>query len=273
MKCKIACLQMNSSPDVSENLDFVESQLVLAKAQNIDLVQLPENFAQMPASSKTQVIETEGSGQIQDFLSRAAAQHQITLIAGSVPIRVAEHINQNPYARSIVIDSAGHKCAHYDKIHLFDVQLASGMQYRESDRYAPGLTDEQNIVVTKVAGLRLGLSICYDLRFPELYRKQARLGVDLISVPSAFTYDTGQAHWQTLLCSRALENLSYVFAAAQTGEQANGRRSWGHSMIISPWGEILAAADEAPGLISAEIDLTELQELRARFPALDHQKL
>lgn len=273
MTIKIGCLQMNSSEHVSENLHFVEKHLKQAKQEGVSIVQLPENFAQMPASSATQVVEINGCGEIQEFLQRVAAEYQISLIAGTVPIREDRNNSANPFARSMVVDSQGKIGAHYDKIHLFDVELPSGKHYRESDRYSAGDVSSDNVVVTRLNGLSIGLSVCYDLRFPELYRQQARQGVELICVPSAFTYDTGKAHWQTLLCSRAVENQSFVFAAAQTGEQANGRRSWGHSMIISPWGDIIAEADEEPGLISAVIDLTNLEEIRARFPALDHRRM
>lgn len=274
---RIACLQMNSSNDVQDNLAFIERELEQAKSLNIDLLQLPENFAQMPQTSAQQVIETMGQGQIQDFLCAQAKKNSINLIAGAMPILDNSKRDgasaDKPFARSLLISNKGEVQAVYDKIHLFNVTLPNGEGYREADRFAASMLQQNQLTTHSIAGLRLGLSICYDLRFPEQYRALAAQGLDLVSVPAAFTYETGKKHWQTLLQARAIENLCYVFAAAQTGEHANGRCTWGHSMIIDPWGEVLAQADDVPGLIYADIDLTKLQDLRQRFPALDHRRL
>ncbi len=264
---------MCSGPDVDNNLNFIDQQLRLAVDKGVELVQLPENFAQMPLSAKTQVIEVDGAGAIQDFLRTAAKRHKLALIAGAIPIKEHADSDANPFARCLLIDRNGEVVSQYDKIHLFNVQLPDGKHYCESDRFSPAHSIAENLRVGEVAGVQLGLSICYDLRFPEMYRLLAEKGAELISVPSAFTYETGRAHWATLLKARAIENLSFVFAAAQTGEHASGRRTWGHSMIVSPWGEVLAQADEEPGLIYADINLTELQQLRAQFPALNHRRI
>ncbi len=273
MSLRIGCLQMCSGPDVDDNLKFIDQQLKLAAQKGVELVQLPENFAQMPLSAKNQVIEVDSTGAIQDFLRAAAKRYKLALIAGAIPIKEHAGSDANPVARCLLIDSNGGVVSRYDKIHLFNVQLPDGKHYRESDRFSPANSLAENLRVSEVAGVQLGLSICYDLRFPEMYRLLTEKGAELISVPSAFTYETGRAHWATLLKARAIENLCFVFAAAQTGEHASGRRTWGHSMIISPWGEVLAQADEEPGLIYADINLTELQQLRAQFPALNHRRI
>lgn len=276
MKIKIACLQMNSGNEVQENLRFVAQHLELAVAQGVQILQLPENFAQMPVTVAAQVVEEPESGDIQDFLSTMAARSKLTIIAGSVPIRPQSRSADKPHARCLVYGPDGRLTAHYNKIHLFDVELPGGGCFRESDSYTAGSSAPENHRVVKLnttPKLLLGPSICYDLRFPELYRNFASQGVQLISVPSAFTFDTGKAHWQTLLQARAIENQAFVFAAAQTGTHANGRVTWGHSMIIDPWGEVLAAADDQPGMITATIDVAILDDLRARFPALQHRQL
>lgn len=280
---RVACLQMNSGPSVPENLAYIDTQLKAASQQGVDLIQLPENFAQMPKSANDQVVEVDGTGEIQHFLANAAAQYQITIVAGAMPIvdpaSGSNTASAKPFARCLIYDHSGERLGHYDKIHLFNVQLPNGSHYRESDRFSPARQPSEALVVTEInarqhaKSVQLGLSICYDLRFPEHYRRLMELGAQLVSVPSAFTYETGQLHWQTLLMARAVENLNFVFAAAQTGHHASGRRTWGHSMIVDPWGKILACAEDQPGLIFADISLTELAELRARFPALTHRRL
>ena len=242
MTVKIACLQMNSGPDVSDNLSFIEQHARLAASQGVKILQLPENYAQMPANAKQQVMEVDKQGEIQQFLSKLASSSGLSIIAGALPVRDTENSVQNPYARCLVFDQHGARIAHYDKIHLFNVQLPDGGEYRESDRFSPADFSSTSLVVSEIASVQVGLSICYDLRFPEQYRKMAEQGAQLLSVPSAFTYETGEAHWFTLLRARAIENLCYVFAAAQTGVHASGRRTWGHSLIIDPWGEVLAQA-------------------------------
>ena len=270
---RVACLQMNSGPDVNANLKFIAEQTAIAADQGVRLLQLPENYAQMPARASEQVKEVASQGRIQDFLKQLASTHDIALVAGALPINDPDKLDQNPYARCLAIETDGSVKAQYDKLHLFNVDLPDGSHYRESDRFSEAEEAQNNLVVVDLSGVRLGLSICYDLRFPEQYRALVDRGAELISVPSAFTYDTGKVHWKTLLQARAVENLCFVFAAAQTGTHASGRQTWGHSMIIGPWGDILAQADESPGLIMADIDLKSLQQLRQRFPALTHRRL
>lgn len=268
---KIACIQMSSSSAVDVNLVEVENYLTEAKQQGVKLVQLPENFACMPKRQSQLHVETPNQHPVQDFLSSQAAQHQIAIIAGSVA--VVDDDSGKPSARSLVYDSSGKQIASYNKIHLYDVTLPSGEQYRESDSYLAGSTQTNNLVTTDIEKVKIGLSICYDLRFPELYRSLVSKGANLLSVPAAFTYESGKAHWQTLLQARAIESQAYVFAAAQTGQHDNKRRTWGHSMIINPWGEMIANMGEPCGLLVAEIDLAELQQQRETFPVLEHRRL
>ena len=278
---KVAVLQMNSSAEIDENLAFVQNQLQQAQAQGVKLVLLPENFAQLAVKSRQQTVEPQDGGRIQAFLSSLAQECDMSIIAGSIPTESSS--KDRAFARCSVYDDNGARIGSYDKIHLFDVDLADGQRYRESDIYTPGSIDpaDQNlrIVDTKVATkagpiiARLGLSICYDLRFPELYRKLAVGGAQILCVPSAFTYETGRVHWQTLLQARAIENQCYVLAAAQVGKHANGRITWGHSMIIDPWGEVIAQLESDTGLLVCDIDLVQLTNIRTQFPALKHRRL
>lgn len=249
----------------------------------VELIQLPENFAQMPLHRSDQHIETPGIGVIQSFLRSKSKQYQMMVIAGSIPIR--ENGRDKPHARCLVFDSAGIEIAAYNKIHLFDVDLPDKQHYMESATYLAGEFTDVDVVQTSLA--TLGLSICYDLRFPEMYRKLASQGVQIIMVPSAFTATTGRAHWSTLLRARAIENQAFVMAAAQVGKHENNRETWGHSMIIDPWGVVLdefnglhQPPQESPdehcnntGLLIAELDLNRLAELRINFPALTHRRL
>lgn len=270
-KLKIACIQLNSSSDVEHNLKTVSEYLQQAQQQDVQIVQLPENFACMPKKEAEQHIETEQHHPIQDFLAHQAKQHQLAIIAGSVAVR--DSAETKPSARCLVYSKKGEQVASYNKIHLYDVVLPSGEQYKESNTYLAGESDDQNLLVADVENCKIGLSICYDLRFPELYRRLVEKGANLLSVPAAFTFDTGKAHWQTLLQARAIESQSYLFAAAQTGVHDNRRKTWGHSMIISPWGEVLNSLEDAPGLLVAEIDLEKLQQQRQTFPVLEHRRL
>lgn len=270
-KLKIACIQLNSSSDVEHNLQTVSEYLQQAQQQDVQIVQLPENFACMPKKEAEQHIETEQHHPIQDFLAHQSKLYQLAIIAGSVAVR--DSAEAKPSARCFVYSKNGEQVASYNKIHLYDVVLPSGEQYKESNTYLAGESDDQNLLVADVENCKIGLSICYDLRFPELYRRLVEKGANLLSVPAAFTYDTGKAHWQTLLQARAIESQSYLFAAAQTGVHDSRRKTWGHSMIISPWGEVLNSLEDAPGLLVAEIDLEKLQQQRQTFPVLEHRRL
>ena len=268
---RLACLQMNSTANVEQNLEFIDAQLKIAKQSDVELIQLPENFAQIPAHRTQQYMEKPGIGLVQNFLAEKSKELKIQIIAGSIPIQ--DKAKDKPFARCLMFDACGECIAQYDKIHLFNVDLANGQKYRESDTYTAGCLDEQNIRPIKTALASLGLSICYDLRFPEHYRELVLNGAEILCMPSAFTYETGEVHWQTLLQSRAIENLSFVMAAAQVGTHENGRTTWGHSMIINPWGKVLAHLTDELGLLITEINLNSLTKLRTEFPALTHRRL
>jgi len=275
---RVACLQMSSGKDVDSNLTSVVEHL--EGAEQTDLIVLPENFAQMPASRADQYVEVDGEGIVQATLAELARKYQTCIVAGSLAVLEAQ--NDKPFARSLVFDKFGERVAHYDKVHLFDIDVPdsensrdhrSHQRYRESATYAHGDLAGVQAVDLAAIDLKIGLTICYDLRFAEQYRALAAQGAQLVTVPSAFTYETGQAHWRTLLSARAIENQVFILAAAQTGEHANGRRTWGHSMIIDPWGRIVAEQRQGEGLLIAEIDLTDIQRLKQIFPMHEHRRL
>jgi len=274
---KFAVLQMCSTNDVEENLSTVETAMQQAQSEGVDVMLLPENFAQMPLSGKQLHIETAGTGLVQDFLSEKSRQYSLTTIAGSLAVRDSNLVstnNKKPFARSLVYDVNGDCILHYDKIHLYDVDTPSGENYHESNTYNHGkLLEPDQHPVFKLNEVTIGLSVCYDLRFPELYRQLTEVGAHLITVPAAFTYETGRAHWQTLLTARAIENQVFIAAAGQTGVHANGRRTWGHSMVINPWGKKLNQKKTSTGLLVENIDLSELQSLRSNFPVLKHKRI
>ncbi len=265
-----AVLQMTSSSDVTENLDTAGELLAKARDSGAVLAVLPENFALMGRheTDKYAVAEPEGRGPIQDRLREAASRLGLWIIAGTIPLKL-DH-DQRVAAANLVFDAAGNQVARYDKIHLFDVDLPGRAErYRESATMAPG---EHPVVVDTPIG-KVGLAVCYDVRFPELFRKLGSLGAQVFTLPAAFTAPTGLAHWEVLLRARAIENLAYVLAAAQSGTHANGRETYGDSLIADPWGRILDRKPDGTGLAIAEIDLSHQQDLRERFPALTHRRL
>lgn len=266
----VAALQMVSGPEVAANLQQASDLLAQAATAGAQLVSLPENFAHMGLEErdKLDVAETDGAGPIQEFLAQQAQQHQIWLVGGSLPL--VSNDSGRVYSACLVFSPAGVRIARYDKIHLFDVDVSAQETYRESNTVVPGAL--RSVVVDTPLG-QLGLSICYDVRFPELFRRLAAEGMELLAVPSAFTARTGAAHWQVLLRARAIENQCIVIAAAQGGQHANQRETHGESMIVSPWGEVLARLEQGPGVAMAELDLDALHQLRRRFPALEHRRL
>ncbi|MGQ3892682.1 carbon-nitrogen hydrolase family protein [Legionella sp. CNM-4043-24] len=264
----LALVQMNSSASVKKNLDELEKLLAQARDEHIDLVALPENFAFMglKETDKLAIAESFGHGEIQQAISRLAKQYNLWILAGTIPIKTA---SDRVRASCLVYDNQGKCAARYDKIHLFDVRVSETEAHQESLTIEPG--DELVVVDTPVG--RIGLSVCYDLRFPELYRQLVLKGAELLSVPSAFTAVTGAAHWDVLLRARAIENLCYVLAPNQSGLHENGRKTYGHSQIIEPWGSSIARQATGVGLISAPIDLQRLQQLRRQFPSNSHHVL
>ena len=263
---QVAALQMVSCPDLQENLQCAAELIEKAAQAGATLITLPEYFCFMGYNDtdKYKYKEQADYGPIQQFLSTQAQRHHVWLAGGTLPLSMAEDKDERVYNSLIVWDPDGRPCARYDKIHLF--KFAKDKEsYDESISICAGT----KAVSVEVAGARMGLSICYDLRFPELYRALGPL--DLIVVPAAFTYTTGQAHWELLLRARAVENQCYVLAAAQGGLHVNGRRTWGHSMLIDPWGKIEAVLETGPGVIAGTIDPLRLAQVRAQLPALQHR--
>ncbi len=269
---RIAAIQMNSGADVSENLQLADRLIGDAVDDGCTMVVLPENFALMPARGrdKAKAAEEPGDGPIQAFLSDLSERHGIWIIAGSIPLTSPEIDAERVYGACPVYDAKGDPEAIYRKIHLFDVDLSESQEsYRESRSMYPG---DEVITVDTPCG-RIGLTICYDLRFPELYRQLVDAGATMFTVPAAFTATTGEAHWHTLLRARAIENLAYVVAPGQYGEHADGRSTYGHSLIIDPWGRILAEAATRNCFVAADIDPDLPAKLRSEFPALANRRL
>lgn len=263
---KIAGIQMASGPNVSANLSEAERLIEIAVNQGAKLIALPEYFAIMGLkdTDKVAVREKEGSGPIQRFLSKIAKKHQIWIIAGSIPL---ESGSKDKVRNScLVYDDKGKQVARYDKIHLFGLNLGNE-HYHEETTIEPG----GEVVTLDTPFGKIGLSICYDLRFPELYRAMG--AVDIIVVPAAFTETTGKAHWETLIRARAIENLAYVLAPAQGGYHMSGRETHGNSMIVDPWGAILDRLPRGSGVVVASINPGYLASLRKSLPALKHRSL
>lgn len=266
MKNTVASIQLNSSADINENLAVIDRLVLDAKNRGAALALLPENCISM---SKTQdeartIAEPLGNGHVQNALANIAHQHDIWLLVGSFPIIE----NNSLYQTLLVYDNRGTLQAHYHKRHLFNVTLPDGKEsYRESDTFDSG----KNLCVIETPAGKVGLTICYDLRFPEQFRQLIDLGAEIFVSPAAFTYVTGKAHWEVLLRARAIENQCYLIASAQFGTHASGRQTWGHSMIINPWGDVLSKLDDGEGVITAEIDLHALQHQRKVFPVLVHR--
>jgi nitrilase len=264
----VAAVQMTSGNDRDANLATAERLLQAAVARGARVAVLPENFSLMPLreADRRAHAEADGTGPVQDFLARTATRLGIWIVAGSVPL--AQAGSERNAQACLVYDARGERAARYDKIHLFDVELPDRAEsYRESAHMAPG---DQVVVVETPAGC-LGLSICYDLRFPELYRRLQAAGAQWLIVPAAFTATTGAAHWEPLLRARAIENLCYVVASAQWGTHPNGRQTWGHSLIVDYWGRILTQLPEGEGVVTAAIDLDAQAAARRKFPALAHR--
>jgi len=269
---RAAAIQMNSGSDVTANLALADSLLAEAAADGCVLAVLPENFALMPerGTDKAKYAEQPGEGPIQSFLADAAQRHGLWVVAGSMPLVSPEIASERVYGACPVYDPDGEARALYRKIHLFDVDLVDEKEsYRESRSMYPG---DDLVTVDSPCG-RIGLSICYDLRFPEMFRKLVDDGATIFTVPAAFTETTGKAHWHTLLRARAIENLAYVIASGQYGRHPDSRSTFGHSLICDPWGRILAERAEGNGVVAADIDPQLPIKLRSEFPALTNRRL
>ena len=267
----VAAIQMVSTDAISKNLELAERLIEEAVSKKAKLITLPENFPLIGKRDEDRlaITESHNDGPLQLFLSEQSKRYKVWLLGGTIPLK-----SNNPekvFATSLLFNPSGDCIARYDKIHLFDVMLDGRDEesYRESKTFESG----NDVVVVKTEIGNIGLSVCYDLRFPEMYRKMHQKNVQIITAPSAFTATTGKAHWETLLRTRAIENLCYLIASNQGGIHVNGRETWGHSMIVDPWGEILAEVKEETGVAIAKIEINKQTNLRKRFPTLTHRKL
>lgn len=263
-KTKIALVQMRSGTDPERNLDAAEAAIRQAAGKGAGFVATPEvtNLVQKDAKALFQTLRAPEDDNAVKRLSALAAELKIDVLAGSLALKGSDGRAVN---RSMLFGPDGQAKAHYDKIHMFDVAIGNGEMWSESTNYAPG----SRAVTTEAAGIRLGLTICYDVRFAYLYRALATAGALAITVPSAFTRPTGKAHWEVLLRARAIETGSFILAPAQGGHHADGRNTWGHSMVVGPWGEIVGVLDhDEPGILYADIDPDEALDARQRIPVL-----
>lgn len=266
-RTRIAAVQLVSGPEVAANLEAAGRLLAQAAAAGARLAALPENFYLIGRheSDKVKVRERDGSGPIQDFLAGTARKHGLWIVGGTAPIETADQ--DRILSACLVFDDGGRRVARYDKMHLFRFDAGGDERYDESRTLQPGAGP---VALESPFG-RLALSICYDVRFPELYRGLGEF--DLMFVPSAFTVPTGRAHWEVLLRARAIENQAYVVAPAQGGLHAGGRRTHGHTMVVDPWGEVVAVRAEGEGVVLADIDTDRIREVRRALPALPNRRL
>ena len=267
---KVAAIQMTSSHVVADNLAAAAKLLRAAKDAGAVVACLPENFAfiGLRDADKLAVAETDGDGPAQHFVAGTARELGLWILAGTINLRGGA--DGRVSNSSLLYDGQGRRVARYDKIHLFDVTIPGrDEQYRESGTVVPG----RKIVLADTPAGRLGLSVCYDMRFPELYRELVAQGAQWLAMPAAFTVPTGRAHWETLLRARAIENLCYVVAPAQSGTHTSGRETFGDTLIVDYWGQVISRLEKGPGVVTADLDLDKLAETRARFPALDNRRL
>ena len=262
----LAAVQMTSTSVLEENLETARAFIDQASAGGADIIALPENFSLMSETKHQRHDAAERVNDVEAMLSAAARDNNAVIIGGSTPLPAPDGRVTNT---CLVFDDQGRRIGRYDKIHLFDVSVSSSESYSESRHIAPGTEP----LAVDALGLTLGITICYDLRFPELYRRLAAAGAELFTIPSAFTVPTGRAHWHTLLRARAIENLAWVVAPAQVGEHTSGRQTFGHSLIIDPWGAIVAECAGGHGVIFAQLDRDNAAQRRQQFPALAHRVL
>ncbi|HEX3773109.1 MAG TPA: carbon-nitrogen hydrolase family protein [Polyangiaceae bacterium] len=267
---RVAAVQLQSQDDVEQNLGTCRKLVAEAAECGAKLVVLPENFAYFGADdTKHRIAEQLGdrAGKIQSALAEMAERAGVFLVAGGFPEASSERAR--PFNSALVFGPSGELLTAYRKIHLFDVALQDGTNLSESAGTTPG----SELVTFEIGRFRVGLSICYDLRFPELYRKLVERGANVLLVPAAFTLHTGKDHWHALLRARAIESQSFVIAAAQWGKHPRGRTTYGHSLVVDPWGTIIAEASDQIGVVSATLDLTYLEQVRAAVPCLNHRRI
>ena len=266
----VAAIQMASGPNVQANLDQAEKLITEAVAQSAKLIVLPENFSFMGKTDQERMpyAETDGDGLVQRFLSEQAKKHAVWLVGGTVPIKSDDE--NKLYSSCMLFNDQGERVACYNKIHLFDVHIVeSDESYNESETTLSG---DKTVVVDTPFG-KLGLAICYDLRFPEMFRTMVNQGMEICAIPSSFTAQTGRAHWEVLVRARAIENLCYVIAAGQGGYHVSGRETHGNSAIVNPWGQVLNHMGKGAGVVAAKLDMPSLKTTREHFPVLDHRRL
>jgi len=266
---RVAVIQMASGSIIQANLQEAEKLINNAVSDGAELILLPENFGLIGANPEDVIefSEAPGQGPIQDFLAQQSSKHHVIIAGGTVPMQ-SNHPRRYRNA-CLVYDRKGDCIARYDKIHLFDVALPDNSEnYQESEVIEPG----DQVVVVETGGVKLGLAICYDLRFPEMFRILIDKGAEVILLPAAFTAETGKAHWHPLIKARAIENLAYIIASAQGGYHVNGRETYGHSLIVDPWGNILDEIASGSGFAIANINLEQQGQIRERFPVLDHRQ-
>lgn len=271
MKVNAACIQLCSGNDMAENIRAAGVLVGEAAARGAQLVALPENAYYMRAEGREAPPRyTQGAHPGVVAAQELAVRHNLWLLVGSVAVAAEDAREVRACNRSLLITPKGYIAAAYDKLHLFDVEVGDGQTYRESERVAPGA----RAVLAHTPHGYIGLSVCYDVRFPQLYRALAQAGAQILTVPAAFTEVTGRAHWEALLRARAIENGCFVLAPAQCGEHPGGRRTHGHSLIVGPWGEVLAEGSaDAPGVVMAELDLQAVADARRRIPSLQHDNI
>lgn len=267
---RLACVQVNAGNQMAANIEAAAGLARAARGDGADFIAFPECVAMMEMGRDAVLAHarTEKTHPALSAFCDLARELDVWLLGGSLSVLLPGDPADKVANRSFLIDNAGAVRAHYDKIHMFDVDLEDGESYRESATYQPGAA----AMVAETPWGKLGMTVCYDLRFPQLYRDLAHAGAAMLAVPSAFTRPTGQAHWEVLLRARAIENAAYVFAPAQCGEHPHGRLTHGHSLIVDPWGEVLADGGDAPGYIIAEIDPAKIDEVRRALPSLTHDR-
>jgi len=271
----VSCVQFTAARDYEPNIRTVSELVRRARDESADFVLTPENTGLMEPIGRLrrEKARDEANHPVLAALREVARETGVWLLIGSIAVDISREPGipdgeRRLANRSYLVDPNGAIAAHYDKIHMFDVDLAAGESYRESNAFRPG----SELVLAETPWGVLGMTVCYDLRFPQLYRALAHAGADLLAIPSAFTVPTGKAHWHVLLQARAIENGCFVFAPAQWGEHAEGRRTFGHSLIVEPWGEVLADAGDGVGIVSARIDPARIAEARRMVPSLGHDR-
>lgn len=268
---RLSCIQISSSDDLTANIAKLEAMVESSAKQGAQLICTPENSFLMEKPNTERIFYTQGAHPAIAASSAMAKKNKVWLLIGSISVADDKEQpvdNKKTYNRSLLFNPQGEIVAQYDKIHLFDVDVGDGQTYKESAKIIAG----NKAVIAKTPWGNLGMTICYDLRFPQLYRAIAKAGAKIIAVPAAFTQVTGEAHWHVLLRARAIETGCFIIAPAQTGTHAGGRKTFGHSLIIDPWGKILADAGTEEGVITADIDISEVEKTRAKLPSLWHDR-